>query len=77
MKEGIPISDGDKVGKDLSNTEKILEYEKQGYVYIFEREPFTLEEGWQVKSKKPVKPVDVIEVEFTDFEKLGGIVEWK
>jgi hypothetical protein len=170
MKEGIQISDGDKVEKNLSNIEKLLEYQKQGYVfhgssdrdlrrlepqlnqdinaesdfdndtavfvskvasisvifacatensvpkkiwdsrswvwgvsydelspvtakistewkpyltkshgyvYAFERGPFTLEEGWQVKSKKSVKPIDIIEVEFSDFEKLGGIVEWK
>lgn len=171
MKEGIPISDRDKVKKNLSNIEKLLEYEKQGcvfhgstspniaeleprpatdvdrtksfnndtavfaapsptasvifacmsldkvpremrngtwslgsendkgvvaripkkwqqyvstnsgYVYVLDGSTFSgegdTEGGWQVKSKQPVKPIDTIEVEFSDFEKLGGDVEWK
>jgi hypothetical protein len=48
-----------------------------GYVYVLERENFILEEGLQVKSREPVRPVDKIEVGFNDFEKLGGVVEWK
>jgi predicted esterase len=48
-----------------------------GYIYVLENKHFTLKEGLQVKSREPVKPMDVIKVEFSDFEKLGGVVEWK
>lgn len=48
-----------------------------GYVYVSNKEPFTFKRHWHVKSKEPVKPIDKIEVRFKDFEKLGGVVEWK
>jgi hypothetical protein len=48
-----------------------------GHIYVFNKEHFTLKRHWHVKSKESVKPIDKIEVEFKDFEKLGGIVEWK
>jgi hypothetical protein len=48
-----------------------------GHVYVFNKEPFTLKRHWHVKSKEPVKPIDRVEVEFSDFEKLGGVVGWK
>ncbi len=30
-----------------------------------------------MKTHEPVLPTDVIQVEFRDFEKMGGIIEWK
>jgi hypothetical protein len=32
--------------------------------------------GWQVKSRISVSPTEVIKVSFSDYEKLGGIIEW-
>jgi hypothetical protein len=77
MKEGVPKREEDKTEKELSNLERLVEYEKQGDVYVFNKEPFTLKRHWYVKSKESVKPIDKIEVEFKDFEKLGGVIEWK
>ncbi|HVX92564.1 MAG TPA: hypothetical protein VHA74_00430 [Candidatus Dojkabacteria bacterium] len=51
----------------------------RGYVYVLKRDPFIegLREGfWQAKSKTPVVPVDIIQVQFSDYEKLGGFIEW-
>jgi hypothetical protein len=48
---------------------------RTGFVYVLPRDTF---EGYggQLKSKVRVTPVDVVEVEFHDFEALGGVIEW-
>ena len=51
----------------------------RGYVYVLLGDTFINKctGGWQVKSKTAVKPIDVIEVCFGDFEKLGGVIQWQ
>lgn len=52
-----------------------------GHVYVLDSSSFPkIEEtngGWQVKSKQAVTPIAKVEVTFSDFEKLGGILFWK
>jgi hypothetical protein len=50
-----------------------------GFVYVLPGETFRgrNESGWQAKSKTAVVPTAKIEVEFEDFEKSGGVIEWK
>lgn len=50
-----------------------------GTVYVLNGESFEKQHKmeWQVKSKKAISPDNKIEVSFQDFEKLGGIIEWK
>ena len=51
----------------------------KGFVYVLPKEGFAdngQSGSWEVKSKKEVTPIDKVEVEFTDFEKLGGRIEW-
>jgi len=48
-----------------------------GYVYVLKKDSFSEAQMWQMKTHEPVLPTDVIQVEFRDFEKMGGIIEWK
>jgi hypothetical protein len=50
-----------------------------GFVYVLSGESFrgNNELGWQAKSKSAVVPISKFEVSFEDFERLGGVIEWK
>ena len=50
-----------------------------GFVYVLPGESFrgNNESGWQAKSKSAVVPIAKFEVSFEDFERLGGVIEWK
>ncbi len=50
-----------------------------GFVYVLPGESFKgkNESGWQAKSKSAVVPTARIEVSFEDFERSGGVIEWK
>ncbi len=52
-----------------------------GYIYVLDSSTFSgesdIENGWQVKSKQSIKPTAVLNVAFSDFEKLGGTIIWQ
>ncbi len=76
----IGSEDGQKIVARIPKKWRKHLKNNSGYVYILDGSTFSNKgdvKGWQVKSKKSVKPVTSVNVSFTDFEKLGGTVIWK
>lgn len=48
-----------------------------GFVYVCSEDGFDGQVGWQRKSNREVTPIEAVEVCFTDFESLGGVIVWK
>jgi hypothetical protein len=43
-----------------------------GSLYVLRREDFSASDSWQLKSYRPVKPIDRLDVCLQDFIELGG-----
>jgi hypothetical protein len=75
----VYLSDDGDIVSDIDNSLKNHTRNLSGYLYVLPKDSFVYEndnEGWQVKSKEIVKPIDRIRVVFSDYTLLGGKIKW-
>jgi hypothetical protein len=75
----VYLSDNGYIVTDIEKKLKPYLKNLYGYIYVLPKDTFVYEndnEGWQVKSKESIKPVDVIKVVFSDYSNLAGKINW-